>query len=784
MWFVAKSSGDALVIFLRIFAPRNTSSRESMGAHKKQRIFSILAILTMAVILTCVFAACNKTGAQEKSFTITFDSMGGSNVSSITIKDGETLVMPADPTKPGYVFAGWYLDRNYSSLFSATTAINGNITVYAKWQEVLNDFENIVFENKTYSYDGKPHSLSISGYPEGTAVSFDVSNTQTMVGVYVITATLTKTGYATKSYTATLTIDKGIIDTSKFKFEDKQFQQDGTPKSLKLVGELPYGVTVEYINNDQTLDGVYTVTAHFVYDRDLYYEVQDMTATMTIVTPLTQYRINYELYSGVNSGKNPTTYLSPNEKEIKLYPATRSAWIFDGWYRNEQYEGSPITELPKNTSGDIYLYAKWVKPYVIASDDAFTITGKTITATVGHDVSMYSFIESFNACSDCTWSLYSDYLGTNELVLKNMQLNYGMNTAYIVVWSEDRSVFTQYTLNVYRLSMRQYSYSVLGKIVDSGEIEEQSALSAPENPDVQHYIFEGWYIGEQKIEFPYVVNVDSNIVAKMTPLIVIVTVEFNSNGGSKVESRSGEGRVVIETEPKPTNGNFTFGGWYTDQKLSNRAEFPFTATMNVTLYAKWNSSTITVRFDVNAPDVNPVTEYKIEMGSKITLPTNVVREGYDFVGWFEDQACTVAVAQDKVYTKDTTLFAGYRIRKYTVTFDLAGGKYYTFSNGKENPPKDKVVVEYEYGATIKNLPIADRENHVEGFYRENFVFRYWEMDGEQYSLDTMPAANITITATWNIKDPSTFFELSENSDGNYWHCSADGETIVVWKKEN
>lgn len=245
----------------------------------------------------------------------------------------------------------------------------------------------------------------------------------------------------------------------------------------------------------------------------------------------------------------------------------------------------------------------------------------------------------------------------------------------------------------------------------------------------------------------------------------IVTVEFNSNGGSKVESRSGEARVVIETEPKPTNGNLTFGGWYTDQKLSNRAEFPFTATMNVTLYAKWNSSTIKVSFAVNAPDVSPIPEYKIEMGSKITLPTNVVREGYDFVGWFEDQACAIAVAPDKVYNKDTTLYAGYRIRKYTVTFDLAGGKYYTFSNGKDNPPKDKVVVEYEYGATIKNLPIADRANHVEGYYRDDFVFRYWEMDGEQYSLDTMPARNITITATWNIKDPSTFFEYSENPDG-------------------
>lgn len=269
----------------------------------------------------------------------------------------------------------------------------------------------------------------------------------------------------------------------------------------------------------------------------------------------------------------------------------------------------------------------------------------------------------------------------------------------------------------------------------------------------------------------------------------IVTVSFESNGGSKVESKSGDGQVVIESEPKPTNGNLTFGGWYTDKDLSNKAEFPFTATMNVTLYAKWNSSTITVRFDVNAPDVSPVTEYKIEMGSKITLPTNIVREGYDFVGWFEDQNCTKAVAQDKVYTKDTTLFAGYRIKKYIVTFELAGGKYYTYSQsssgGFVESQKDVVKVEYEFGATIKNLPIADRENHVEGFYRENFVFRYWEMDGEQYSLDTMPAANITITATWNIKDPSTFFEFSENPDGTLTitgyadHVEKDATDITI-----
>ena len=664
---------------------------------QKQRIFSILAILTMAVILTCIFAACDKTSAQEKTFTITFDSMGGSNVPSITIKGGETFVMPANPTKSGYIFAGWYLDASYVELFEGGISINGNLTLYAKWkipeavegtQAIFKDFSeisaveystkvantttfidlsdyvtvnsesswalstdiygnqtiasktatlnlgdniyyivvtaksgatqlytlrirrrpvfivsfdtvggtsiddqiieedssvqapvttkegyrfdgwyydenystaykatdtftsnttlyakwnenkkqftNIVFNDQTFSYDGTPHSLSISGYPEGTDVSFDIPNSQTLVGVYKITATLSKVGYETKTYSATMTIDKGIIDTSKFVFEDKEFQQDGTPKSLELIGDLPYGVTVEYINNNQTLDGVYTVTAHFIYDRNLYYEVSDMTAKMTIVTPLVSYNIHYELNKGVNSGKNPSTYLSPNENEIKLYPATRSAWIFDGWYRNENFEGSAITELPKNTSGDIYLYAKWVKPYIIAADDLFTINDKTITATVGHDVSIYSFIESFNACSDCTWSLYSDYLGTNELVLKNMQLNYGMNTAYIVVWSEDRSAFTQYTLNVYRLSMRNYSYSILGCTVDAGQIEEQSALNAPDDPDVQHYIFEGWYVGDQQISFPYTVHVDTVITAKMTPIEYDLT--YVLNGGTNDDS--------------------------------------------------------------------------------------------------------------------------------------------------------------------------------------------------------------------------------------------------------
>ena len=44
---------------------------------QKQRIFSILAILTMAVILTCTFAACDKVDAQDSSFKVTIHPNNG-----------------------------------------------------------------------------------------------------------------------------------------------------------------------------------------------------------------------------------------------------------------------------------------------------------------------------------------------------------------------------------------------------------------------------------------------------------------------------------------------------------------------------------------------------------------------------------------------------------------------------------------------------------------------------------------------------------------------------------
>ena len=74
------------------------------------------------------------TGKYEKvsSYTVKFDSDGGTTVASQTVLPGETAKEPTKPTKEAFIFDGWYLG-NTKYNFSET--VTKNITLKAKWSE-------------------------------------------------------------------------------------------------------------------------------------------------------------------------------------------------------------------------------------------------------------------------------------------------------------------------------------------------------------------------------------------------------------------------------------------------------------------------------------------------------------------------------------------------------------------------------------------------------------------------------------------------------------------------
>lgn len=64
---------------------------------------------------------------------VTFNSMGGSDVSAATVQSGTAVAKPADPTKSGFIFSGWYTDTECTAAYDFNSLVTKDIVLYAKW---------------------------------------------------------------------------------------------------------------------------------------------------------------------------------------------------------------------------------------------------------------------------------------------------------------------------------------------------------------------------------------------------------------------------------------------------------------------------------------------------------------------------------------------------------------------------------------------------------------------------------------------------------------------------
>lgn len=78
---------------------------------------------------------------ETKTFTVTFNTDGGSEVAAQTVEDGKTATKPDDPTKEGFYFLGWYEGEN---VYEFTQPVSNDLTVTARWREKTdNDYVDL-----------------------------------------------------------------------------------------------------------------------------------------------------------------------------------------------------------------------------------------------------------------------------------------------------------------------------------------------------------------------------------------------------------------------------------------------------------------------------------------------------------------------------------------------------------------------------------------------------------------------------------------------------------------
>lgn len=106
-----------------------------------------------------------------KDYTVTYESNGGSTVPSQTVKYNETANKPADPTKSGYTFAGWYTEEKLTNKYDFAALVTGNITLYAKWTRNYTPRPytppTVVIPDDTLGLNTTDHFVYIVGYGNG-----------------------------------------------------------------------------------------------------------------------------------------------------------------------------------------------------------------------------------------------------------------------------------------------------------------------------------------------------------------------------------------------------------------------------------------------------------------------------------------------------------------------------------------------------------------------------------------------------------------------------------------
>ncbi|MCH4895367.1 hypothetical protein E0494_01420 [Marinilabiliaceae bacterium JC040] len=224
---------------------------------------------------------------------------------------------------------------------------------------------------------------------------------------------------------------------------------------------------------------------------------------------------------------------------------------------------------------------------------------------------------------------------------------------------------------------------------------------------------------------------------KDNPIIEEYTVNFETNGGNKIESITVKDGEKVTKPTNPTKAEFNFIEW---QLEGVTYDFNTPVKKDITLTAIWTAIPIyTVTFDTD--EGSKIDVIKLREGLKITKPEDPVKDGFNFIEW---QLEGIKYDFNTPVKKDITLRAIWKaIPEYTITFNTNGGSKI-----------DAIKVR-------EGLKITKPEDPKKDGYR----IIDWQVDGKSYNFDTPITKDITISIIWETNGSLENWDIEDIEGG-------------------
>ena len=315
---------------------------------------AVLAAVMM-VCLPLAFLGCKNNSEDTPVYrTVSFDSDGGSEVEAQSVLDGEKATRPADPTKTGYTFTGWFKGTE-SSAFDFDSAITNDVSLKARW--TTNTY-TVTFVTGEGASDPTPATatvtyghklLDLESVPSKTGLTFGGYYTETLAegtkfidkdgnGCAEWNITSNATLYAAFGYTITYNNTKNVANTNPDVYiEGKGLASlsaiDGTTIGYNnMYWSESSGGSVVMDNPVISADATGSKTFYAVWSDPIEYTITYDVESLSGVTLPDEYKTSYTV-------EDPTFPLTSVELD------NPNLYSFGGWY-----------DTPTSENRESYIY--------------------------------------------------------------------------------------------------------------------------------------------------------------------------------------------------------------------------------------------------------------------------------------------------------------------------------------------------------------------------------------------------------------------------------------------
>lgn len=671
------------------------------------------------------------------SYTIQFNSQGGSPIAdesytietSVTLKNGSNYVDRYVPVYAYRTFQGWY--ENAAGSGAEVTTVGpgrtGDLTLYAKW---LKDTYTI-----KYDYNGGA-AVAGGNYPETYQVGDDIT-------IGAATHEINRFG--------------GWKDRTLQKVLENNKLPSSEPSNLDLVviWDVPYTITFKtgfpdvaapapittFVSEPKELPSVSRQGYTFKGWKDAEGNIHaggkvyngDADVTLTAEWEIVTYTVTFTT-EGVE-GYPQKKYFTIESAVTDFPQPNRNGYIFEGWSDGTRI----LTSIPKGTSADISLTAKW----------------KQITYNLVYKYNLGGFEDQSDSYTVETYASKSlpVVAKRNDYDFAGWYMN-GVKQDVVPFDWETKQTPIAFTLEA-KWTVIPYAVKFDLNYEGGGMLEgdqytynaEQGMENLPDKTVATRtgYMLKGWYenaqgTGEPVTKIPAGTG-EKILYAQWTPNTYMIT--YYWNGGDELSSAPAtfvyNVGATLPTAEEMRKDHYTFAGWTREPSSSNyvgRVEASCCAESQ-TFYAQWVPATYTLQFNTNGGTT--VADLNYLYGSEVALKKSY-RNGYAFGGWYADADLTKPVGEMVTSVtipdnapKTLTFYAQWNPIQYTITYDTYGG---TIQSGR--------VDTYRTGEEVM-LPTDVR--------RDGFSFAGWYKDDMLTTLATKIEAgdygDKTFYATWS-----------------------------------